>query len=132
MVDTVNVDVLQDGPRSYVVRLQNVSDGTGESAVKKVDASTLVGPAGKTGLAPTYFAAESIQYDVQGFGYVQLLFDATTDDELATLSGQGYLEFDPAFNDPKSTGTTGDILLTTSGASNGSSYDITLKLRKKD
>jgi len=131
MTDTVNSDVLIDGLRNYVIRLQNVSDGTGESAVTKVDISALAGPDGIN--APSYFAIEQIEYSIQGMDYVQILFDATTDDEAATLSGQGYSDYRGVggHNDPQSTGTTGDINLTTSGAVSGGSYDITLHLRKK-
>lgn len=131
MADKVNSNVLEDGNRNYVIHLQSASDGTGESAVTKVDISTLTGPNGKSGLAPSYFAVKSIDYSVWGMNYVELFFDATTDDELATLSGQGYMPFDPPFNDPQSTGTTGDIKLTTDGAADGGGYDIILRLIKK-
>jgi hypothetical protein len=134
MTDTVNSNVTADGRRNYVIHLQGKSDGTGESAVLKVDISTLTGPAGKAGLAPTYFAAKSVDYNISsGFESIQLLFDATTDDEMVTLApGSGYLPFDPPLNDPRSTGTTGDILLTSNGATNGATYDIVLHLIKKD
>jgi hypothetical protein len=133
MADTVDVKVLEDGQRNYVVRLTGISDGTGESAVKKVDISTLGGPdASNPALAPTSFAVKEIEYNVQGFYAVQLHFDATTDDELAILgAGTGYLPFNPPSADPKSSGYTGDIMLTTTGASAGATYDVTLHLIKK-
>jgi len=131
MTDTVTTHTTEDGPRYHVIHIQNLSDGTGESAVQKVDISTLLGPDGKVGLAPSRFAIKSCRWDVQGFTSVQVLFDATTDDEALTLSGNGYDEFDPPIQDPQSTGTTGDIRVTTNGAINGASYDITLTLIKK-
>ena len=131
MTDTVTTHVLNDGPRNYIINIQNVSDGTGESAVQKVDISTLVGPEGKVGLPPSRFAIESCRWDVQGFTSVQILFDATTDDEALTLSGNGYDEYPSHIQDPQSTGSTGDINVTTNGAINGASYDITLCLIKK-
>ena len=132
MTDAVDSNVLGDGLRNHIVRLQNTSDGTGESAVVKVDASTLVGPIKNA--APSYFAIKNVQYDISGFTAVNLLFDATTDDAALTLSpGQGYMDFDDMgnFNDPQSTGTTGDIVLTTVGAAAAATYDITLHLIKK-
>jgi len=134
MANVLNTNVLEDSHRNYVVKLQGVLDGTDESAVQKVDISTLTGPSGKRSIPPTYFAIEHINYNIQGIDYVQLLFDATTDDELSTLpgSGNGDVFFDPPFSDPQSTGTTGDIMLTTVGAVLNCSYDITLWLRKKD
>lgn len=132
MADTVDVKVVHNGTRRYVVHLTNISDGTGESVVVKVDVSTLTGP---NGIAPTYTAIEEIQWSIQGFTSVRLFWDATTDDEIAMLaSGNGYLNFRPVGGlvDPKSSGTVGDILLTTAGAVSGATYDITLVLRLKD
>ena len=131
MADTVTSNVLSDGPRNHVVALTNVSDGTGESAVVKVNVSDLVGPDGKN--APSYCAIKSVQYDVQGFTDVRIAFDATSDDTALVLSGQGYMDFTDQnyFNDPQSTGTTGDVLLTTTGAASGDTYTITLHLIKK-
>lgn len=132
MADTVDSKAVWAGKRRRVVHLTNISDGTGESAVVKVDVSALTGPDGS---APTYTVVEEIQYAIQGFTSVRLVWDATTDDEIAVLpSGSGYLNFKEAGGlvDPKSTGTTGDILLTTAGAISGATYDITLVIRLKD
>lgn len=128
MADTVDKVVLEDGQRNHVIRITNKSDGTGESAVVKADLSAVsdmgVGPADS-------FAVEYIEYDVQGFTRVDLEFDATANDEIASISGQGYLPFDPPLSDPKSTGYTGDVVLTTQGAVSGASYTIVLGLKKK-
>lgn len=132
MVDTVNTDYIFKGTRRVAVKMTNVSDGTGESAVAKVDLSTLVGP---NGSAPTKTVVERIEGMVQGFTSVRLFWDHTTDDELAVL-GTGYTFFDwtdvGGFTDPASTGGTGDIVLTTAGAAAGATYDITIWVRLKD
>lgn len=132
MADAVTTNVIFSGRRRYVARFTNVSDGTGESAVKKVDVSTLVGP---DGTPPTHTVIEWVEYDIQGFTDVRLLFDATTDDTAVILGpGQGSLDFTGygGLKDPKSSGTTGDIMLTTTGAASGDTYTITLALRLKD
>ena len=132
MADTVDTIVQFSGTRRYIVRLTNISDGTGESAVKKVDISTLTN--GK-GVAPTRVNVESIQWSIQGFSSVKLLWDHTTDDELAVLgAGNGYRDFSQAgvLKDPSSAGDTGDILLTTVGASATATYDIVLSLILSD
>ena len=41
MVDAVSSQVLQDGERQYIAKFTNISDGTGESKVTKIDVSTL-------------------------------------------------------------------------------------------
>lgn len=132
MADTVNSNVIFAGTRRRVVQLTNISDGTGESDVVKVDVSTLTGPDGS---APTSVTIEEVTWSIQGFTSVRLEFDATTDDEAMVLgAGNGYASFVNmgGLKDPKSTGTTGDLLLTTAGAVSGATYDITLVLRLKD
>jgi hypothetical protein len=132
MADTVDSKVVHNG-RRYVVHLTNISDGTGESGVVKVDVSTLT-VFGSGGKVPTYTAVDRIEYNIQGFTSVRLHWDADTDDEIAVLpAGSGVLDFSVAGGsvDPKSTGTTGDIKLTTAGAASGATYDITLWLRLK-
>jgi len=132
MVDTVDTKVLSATTRKYTLKLTNISDGTGETTVTKLDISTLVGP---DGTAPTSTVVESIEGMVQGFSSVHLFWDHTTNDEIAVL-GTGYTYFDwrdiGGNADPKSSGGTGDILLTTVGASATATYDITITLRLKD
>lgn len=133
MADTVDTLTIRNAVRlngKLVVRLTNESDGTGESGVTKVDISTFTTPAGS---AATYSVVERIDYQVNGFNYVTLRWDHTTDDEIAVLAGNGVLDLTRQGGrvDPKSTGGTGDILLTTDGAVDGASYDITLYLKLK-
>ena len=87
MADAVNTDVVFNGPNDYHVRFTNISDGTGEAAVTKVDISTLTGPDGVN--APSALVVEEINWDVQGFAKAVLYWDADTDTVLAALSGQG-------------------------------------------
>ncbi|MBX3504413.1 MAG: hypothetical protein KF895_02965 [Parvibaculum sp.] len=130
MADAVNTQALwaQTNGRRYAVRLTNRSDGTGESGVTKVDISTLKTPKGETA---TWSVIDRIVGHVSGFNHVRLVWDHNTDDEIAVLSGSFDLDFDVegGLRDPRSAGGTGDILLTTNGAVNGASYDITIYLR---
>ena len=41
MADAVTTQVLEDGERLYIAKFTDISDGTGESAVLKIDVSTL-------------------------------------------------------------------------------------------
>lgn len=133
MADTVDSLVVFSGNNRYVVRLTNISDGTGESAVIKVDKSALIGPDGVN--PPGRLVLEEVQWSIQGFSSVRLAWDHTTDDEISVLgSGNGFFNFKNAGGlvDPNSTGGTGDILLTTAGAASGATYDITLVVRLKE
>lgn len=130
MADTVDTKQLFAGKRYDIFKLTSRSDGTGESGVTKVDISTFTTAAGETA---TYSAIDRIEYNVWGFNYVALLWDHTTDDEIAVLSGQGAMDWSAVGGnvDPRSSGGTGDILLTTSGTMANSGYDITLYVRFK-
>ena len=129
MADTVDSLVLVNQPPYYTVRLTNVSDGTGESAVVKVDKSTLTDLAG---LEPLALDLIGIEWDVSGMA-VTLLWDHTTDDEMIVLNGQGEWDqrVDGAIRDPRSAGDTGDVLLTTTGHTSGDSYTILLRLKMR-
>ena len=131
MADTVDVKVLRSNTNRYVQHLTNESDGTGESAVVKLDISTLSLPDGTT---PVTASVESIEYSVSGFNYVVLEWDATTNDEIAVLTGSGYIDWLDVggAHDPQSTGSTGDVVLTTDGAIDGASYDITIRYKLKN
>lgn len=132
MADTVDSIVLISGRNRYAVRLTNISDGTGEAAAVKVDKSTLIGP---DGTEPGRLVIEEIQSDIRGFDSVRLHWDHTTDDEVAVLpAGSTYKDYRPlgGLVDPNSTGGTGDIVATTSGAASGNTYDIILVVRLKD
>ena len=132
MADTVTVDYVYTGTRRVIVKMTNVSDATGESAVIKVNLSDLIGP---DGTAPTRSVAEWVSGNVQGFTSVKLAWDHTANDTLAVLgTGFNYLDWPDSggFTDPASTGGTGDVVLTTVGASATATYDITISLRLKD
>lgn len=136
MADAVTTEYIYGGQRRKVLHLTNISDGTGENAVVKIDVSTLTfgGQASGKSTVPTYVTIDMIDFNIQGFASVRLFFDATTDDEVAMLpAGVGTIYWNAigGKTDPKSSGTTGDVLLTTNGGASGSTYDITIYFRGK-
>lgn len=128
MADTVSSKVIVNERSHYVIRLTNKSDGTGESAVLKVDRSTLVDLNGEE---PRRLIVDRVLGHVDGMN-VSLLFDATTDDLIGVFSG---FDIERDFRDigglpdPLSAGNVGDLLLTTTGHGVGDSYDLTIYLR---
>ena len=136
MADAVKTILVEETLDRYIVHLSNISDGTGESAVIKVDKSTLLA---KDGAEPASLDIESCRWNVQGFASVRILWDHTTDDVAMAMSGSGYEEYanpkvlsvGSALDDPRSAGGAGDILLTTNGGASGSTYDIELVLKKR-
>mgnify|MGYP003136338048 FL=1 len=131
MADAVTSQTLFDGDKHVVMKFTNISDGTGESAVKKVDVSAL--NADINGNTCTSVAIEKIWWQCIGMK-VQLFFDATSDAFIIELgenqSGHhDYSEFGGLKNNAGS-GKTGDIDFTTVGHSSADTYTITLKMRK--
>jgi|TARA_Y100000114_G_scaffold72469_1_gene66432 hypothetical protein len=131
MADTVTSQTIQDGERKAVLKFTNISDGSGESAVKKVDVSALA--SNSSGTACTEVAVSKIWWQCVGMG-VELLNDATTDTLIIGLSPDSngmhdYSSFSGIPNDSGS-GKTGDIMFTTIGASNGDTYTVILELLK--
>jgi hypothetical protein len=131
MADAVTSQTLFDGDKHVVMKFTNISDGSGESAVKKVDVSEL--NADINGNTCTSVAIEKIWWQCIGMK-VQLFFDATSDAFIIELgenqSGHhDYSEFGGLKNNAGS-GKTGDIDFTTVGHSSADTYTITLKMRK--
>jgi hypothetical protein len=127
MATTTDKTVLFSGQRRSVHHLTGLNtNATGETGVTKVDKSTLKGPDGGE---PSSLTVEAIEYSVQGFSSVELLWDHGTDINIAYLSGAGEWNWYSA-GGKHDTGTgTGDILLTSRGAADGDTYDITLWLK---
>jgi len=59
MADAVTTQIIHDGDRQVVMKFTNISDGTGEAAVQKVDVSTLQ-PESRTGRVCTEVAISRI------------------------------------------------------------------------
>jgi len=136
MADAVTSQTLSDGDRIAVMKFTNISDGTGESSVAKVDVSALA--ASNAGLTPALVTIEQIWYDVGGMR-VALEWNATTNVVAAVVGGSaaagpdsGHMDF-RSFGGIKNTlasGYNGDIDLTTHGHTNHDHYTVVLQLRK--
>lgn len=126
MADAVTTNVIRNVGSEYIVHLTNVSDGTGESAVVKVDKSGLT----VSGVEPATLTIVAASWAIQGFARVQIIWDHTTDVVALALCGTGSMNFADGLKDP-GTGGSGDLLLTAPAGANTGSYDILLTLRKE-
>ena len=136
MADAVTSQTLSDGDRIAVMKFTNLSDGNGESSVKKVDVSALAN--NSAGAACAHATINQIWYDIGGMR-VSLEWNATTNVVAAVLGGSaaagpgsGHMDF-RSFGGVKNTlasGYDGDIDLTTSGHTNLDHYTIVLELSK--
>tara|TARA_R100001015_G_C4624626_1_gene182842 strand:- start:1783 stop:2181 length:399 start_codon:yes stop_codon:yes gene_type:complete len=131
MADTVASTTIQDGVRTSVLRFTNVSDGTGESEVVKVDASALA--AMTSGSKSTNIKIMRCWWSISGMD-VDMLFDASTNILALSLTsdGAGYLDFTSFGGLPNTAGSgkTGDILFTTRNHTSGDTYTIILEVQK--
>ena len=130
MADTVSTQVLTDTTGvKFGVKLTNYSDGTGETLVKKVDAST------------TTFMTEDGERKISKIFYsintanpksaVELIWDGTENATAVLLSGQGFWDLRADGNEITNNATTptGDVLLSTKNFANGDNYTILVVFR---
>ena len=131
MADTVTTQTIIDGERNCVMKFTYVSDGSGESAVAKVDVSAL--SSNSDGKACSEVRIMRVSHAIVGMS-VQLFFDATTNVLLMELaeSSNGHIEFKEFGGIPNNAGSgkTGDVLFTTKGHSSGDTYSIVLEMVK--
>ena len=131
MADAVTSQTIQDGERNCIMKFTNVSDGTGESAVAKVDVSALA--ANAAGVSCSEVRVMRVSHAIVGMS-VQLFLNATSNVLLMELaeSSNGHMDFADFGGLPNNAGSgkNGDILFTTKGHSSGDTYSITLEMVK--
>ena len=133
MADAVTATTVIDGPKSAVIYCTNTSDGTGESAVTKVDVSALSSL--QDGTACTGVRIQKIVCTNVGMG-VKILWDASTDVIAAQLPADysdtlDYSDISGLPNVAASGGNTGDVQFTTVGHSSGDTYSIVIYCLKQ-
>ena len=136
MADAVTSQTIVDTDKRAIIKLTNLSDGSGESAVAKVDVSAL--NANAKGETCARVTLDQIWYDVGGMR-VALEWNASSNVVAIVLGGsaaagnvQGHMDF-RSFGGIKNnagSGINGDIDLSTSGHTNLDHYTIVLELRK--
>ena len=133
MLLVIASQIIVDGPSFVAIKLTNISDGTGETAVTKVDVSALEADS-RTGQSCTDVNIERIWWQCIGMK-VRILFDADTDAMAIELgenqSGNHDYSIFGGLTNNAGTGKTGDVKFTTVGASSGDTYTVILYLRKK-
>ena len=131
MADAVTSQTIQDGEKTAILKFTNVSDGTGESAVKKVDVSALT--KNSAGQTCTSVAVSRIYWACVGMR-VNIEFDASTNVLVMPLpadsTGDEYYDIFSGIPNNAGSGVTGDIDFTTVSHSSGDAYSIILVLNK--
>ena len=131
MADAVSSQTIVDTDKRTVVKFTNLSDGSGEAAVKKVDVSALGG-------APSRVTIDQIWYDIGGMR-LAIYFAASTNALALTIGGSaaagnmgGHMDF-RSFGGIKNNASSpdGDLDFTTSGHTNLDHYTVILEMRKQ-
>ena len=125
MADIVTTQVLSDTSGvKYVAKMTNISDGSGESLIKKIDASTttFMTEDGNRKIAKIWWSVNTTKANAS----VELVWDGDTNATAILLNGQGYWDLRTAGNEiiNNATTPTGDVLLSTRDFVVGDNYTI--------
>ena len=131
MADAVTSQTLIDGERVAIMKFTNLSDGTGESKVIKVNASAL--GASASGLACNGVTITKIHASTHGME-VQIYWDATTDVFCWGVPQNSQYTWDwekiGGLTNNAGAGKTGNVLFSTADATSGDFYTIVLEMVK--
>ena len=130
MADTVSTQTLTDTTGvKFAVKMTNYSDGTGETLVKKVDASatTFMTEDGNRKISKIFYSINTANPK----SAVELIWDGTDNATSVLLSGQGFWDLRADGNEITNNATTptGDVLLSTKNFAIGDNYTILVVFR---
>ena len=130
MADAVTTQTIADTSGvKYVIKMTNISDGTGETLVKKVDASelTFMSEDGNRKIARLWYSVNTSNPK----SAVEIVWDGATNSTAVMLGGNGYLDLRTAGNEIANDATTpsGDVLLPTKNFAIGDNYTIIVEFR---
>jgi hypothetical protein len=131
MADAVTSQTLLDGERLAIMKFTNISDGTGESAVTKVNVSALTpSNSGKACTGVTVTKITSVCHGME----VRMYWDATTDVPffLGTINTNYENDFSKigGVTNNAGAGKNGNIVFSTSDATAGDTYTVVLEMVK--
>jgi len=137
MADAVTSQTLSDGDRTAVMKFTNISDGSGEASVVKVDVSALTANS-STAAECSRVHITQVWYAISGMR-IDLEWAADTKVKALLLGGgvaleptNGHFDF-RSFGGLKNTeasGVDGDVALTTLHHTSNDAYTIVLELNK--
>ena len=131
MADAVTSQTLLDGERLAIMKFTNISDGTGETAVTKVNVSTLT--PSNSGKACTGVTVNKITSVCHGLE-VRMYWDATTDVPffMSNLNSNYTNDFSTfgGITNNSGAGKNGNIVFSTADASAGDTYTVVLEMVK--
>ena len=135
MADVVTSQTIVDtSGTKTVMKFTNISDGSGETLVTKMDASalTFMTEDATKKIAKIWWAINT----TNGKSGVELLWAGTTSSTIGFFSGTGYHDYFTSGNSipnnatlTANTSPAGDVLISTKGFVSGDNYTIILEVR---
>lgn len=131
MANVVNLQVLENGPKWYIVKGVGILDTSDFAIADLIDTTAAAFNAGfnTPGQTPYTVRVKEIEYAIEDGLAINLFWDATADVLMASLTGRGELCFDPAMENNAGAGKTGKVQYSSSGwsASGVMSYNFVFK-----
>jgi hypothetical protein len=136
MADTVTSQTLKDHASAWAVKLTNISDGTGETNVTKVNANTLIA---SNGDGSTRLSITKLFWNIaRGTSSLQdprvtLSWAGSSNTTIVTLTGSGTLDLTTGLQAPftnNAPNTAGNIILSTTGFTASAAYTLVLEGKK--
>ena len=131
MADAVTSQTLIDGERLAIMKFTNISDGTGETTVTKVNVANLASSG--SGKACTGVIVNKITSICHGME-VRMYWDASTDVPffMSTINTNYENDFSSigGITNNSGTGKNGNIVFSTADASSGDTYTVVLEMVK--
>lgn len=131
MADAVATQILFDGERTAVMKFTNISDGTGENKVLKVDVSTLSPssfqrPCDGVTITKVHALTHGLEVDMYWGATTDVLILSVPQN---TMYSMDLTQFGGLWNNADA-GKTGDVLFSTRDATAGDNYTIILEMVK--
>lgn len=138
MANTIVTQILVDGPKNVVAKIDGFVDTSDLALTTLLDPatlSTIFPEQGTSGAKATKLRVDKIIYDIEDLLSLNLAFDGGTPASIWHLVGRGKLEFDKKYGGLQNNATTpnGKITAVTQGwvASAILSFSITLECTKQ-
>ena len=135
MANSVNTQIIQDGPRNVVIKVEGILDTANLASQVLVDPAALAGMDNTGAVKAKGLILDRIQFAIEDGLECRLAWDATAPTWIVELTGRGTEKYDRFGGLPNNSGAgrTGKILLSTEGwaAAKILSFTLVLTLKKQ-
>jgi len=136
MANVTSTQIVQDGPRNVVIKVEGILDTSDLASTVIVDPATLGGMGNTGAIKALDLIVDRIQFSVEDGLECRLAWDASTPTRIVELQGRGTEKYERFGGLPNNSGAgrTGKILLSTQGWSSPAiplSFTLLLVLKKQ-